>query len=265
MSTLIAPSPLAEIQTLRQQTLKQDLGVDEFTVFDALHQLRLVENYRGHMFCSDPLTGAYWERLVQGDHLVPPPMTAAMWRTSVDTWIKHHPSLRRFGVVDDQDLVYRFWKQVLDQVLVSRPTVTKLRRVEREIWPAVTSPRPEDLRGYMLAIARRLERGGEFVPSEELLIEILEEMDLIVRDVVFYADLTTDEKQVYPGPFVRCQRRSASLLNRIADTRSKSKGQKLLTTRSAAEFVVAAARQLGLTVPDASIAFYHLYPSGSRS
>ena len=117
--------------------------------------------------------------MVQGYQPLPENMSAAVWRTSVDEWIDKHANLTRFGTISDGSLVYRFWKQILVEVLVPRPNVTRLRSADRKIHPAITSPTPDQIRTSLWAIAGCLNRGKEFLPSEQLVVELLEEIDMI--------------------------------------------------------------------------------------
>ncbi len=263
----MAPESAALRQSLhqeRQSTLDRKPTGDDLELFEALHQLRILEHYRGHMLCQDPISGVLWDRMVQGYQPLPENMSAAVWRTSVDEWIDKQAKLTRFGTVSDGSLVYRFWKQVLAEILVPRPNVTKLRSADRKIHPAITSPTPDQIRNSLVAIAGCLNRGKEFLPSEQLVVELLEEIDMIERDVVYYSSITGNEKIVYPGPFVRCTRDSAKQLNAIG-RRYHLKGARLADTRVAAEFVLATAKHLGVSVPEFAVAFPQLQQGGHRA
>ena len=251
--------PASFLAYRRKKTITGKQSTLDLDLFDALHQLQIKENYRGHFLCEDRINGNYWERLVQGTHPLPDPISKARWRTSVDEWIEQHPTLPRFAVADHGDVSYRFWKEVLREVLVPQEKVSVLRSRDRQVWPAVTSPTPAQIRVYLVAISRRLEREERFVPSEQRVEEILEELNMIARDVPYYQDLATDKRVVYPGPYVRCQLSSAKLLGSIG-RKYRTQQQKRKAGRVVAEYIVATAKELGITVPDARTAFSHLYP-----
>ena len=56
----MAPASAALRQSLhqeRQATFDRRRTADDLELFEALHQLRILEHYRGHMLCEDPMSG----------------------------------------------------------------------------------------------------------------------------------------------------------------------------------------------------------------
>ena len=234
---------------------------EQNTVFETLHRLRPVDRYRGHQLCEDPMNGVRWERMPQGDHTVPSGLSITSWRRSVDHWLSHYvqddePQI--VGETFEHTLAYDFWKQVLDQVLVSRPHLKKVRSVERQIAPAITSPRVEEVTPHLMAVARQLNL-PQLQPSDPLVIAVLGSLNLLERDVLHFADLTTDRMVTYPGPYVRCRRTSLNTLGSVY-RRYRISARKRHAARAVAERLVTTARSFSLDVPEAPVAFPHLYP-----
>ena len=239
----------------RGRTLEEDV------VFEALHQLRPVDRYRGHQLCEDPMNGICWERMPQGDHVLAGALPVTSWRRSVDHWLSRYPQESEPQAVGEDfthTLAYDFWKQVIDQVLVSRPHLKKVRSVERQIAPAITSPQVEEIMPHLVAIARRLNL-PQLQPFTPLVIAVLDSLNLLERDVLYFADLTTDRMITYPGPYVRCRRTSLKTFGSV-HRRYRISGNKQQAARTVAEQIVATARFFSLDVPEAPVAFPHLYP-----